>query len=79
MGGAAVGVAGVLVQQDHQGQRAVRLVQPGVELARRGGHVGGAAMLAKALVEGLVLVEPLLRPGVAPERDDVLRLSLIHI
>ncbi len=69
--GPAKDVARKLIQQDHQGQGALRRMHPAVELAPGGGEVRRFKTLAEIGVEGGVLGEPLVGPGLFPEGDDV--------
>jgi hypothetical protein len=69
---AAPGVARKLVQQHEQRQRPFGIGGPAVERPVRGGMVGGLEARFELGVEGVVLVEPAFRAGVAPEADDIL-------
>src|SRR5690606_9739672 len=70
MGGVAKGGSRQLVQQDDEGQGAVRRIEPMVQSARGGGEVAVAAPLGEGAVEGRVLGEPLVGAGIGPEGDD---------
>lgn len=71
MTGAAEGVARKLVQQDQQGQRALRRLRPGIQRPSGRGMVCDLEPLAEQGVESLVPGEPLRRSGLFPEGDDV--------
>src|SRR6476661_4346313 len=67
---AAEHVTRELVKQDQQGQRALRTVLPIGKLPRRCCFVGTEKPLVDCLVESGVLIEPAVRSGLVPERDD---------
>ena len=60
-----------LVQQDQQGQRALRRLRPEIQLPPRGGMVCDLEPVPEQGVESLVPGEPLRRSGLFPEGDDV--------
>ncbi|MCY1378954.1 hypothetical protein D9M69_666290 [compost metagenome] len=64
---APIGIAGELVQQDHQRQRARRVFQPAVQLASGGGEVRALEAFAEHGIECGVLGEPLLRTRIEPK------------
>lgn len=68
---AAEAVSGKLVQQDQQRQRPLRRLGPLIQFAPRGGDMGVMEAPPELGVEGVVLGEPLFRPGLFPEGDDV--------
>ena len=68
---AAPQVAGELVEEQQQGQTALRGRHPGVILAPGRGEMYRLESQANGLVEPVVLAEPLARPGLPPESDDV--------
>jgi hypothetical protein len=68
---AAEHVAGKLVEQEHEGERAVGRQLPFVEVAAGCGLVGEEEALAAGGVERLVRLEPAVRPGIPPEGDDL--------
>src|SRR5690606_3800664 len=77
--GTAECVARELVEQDHQRECAFGLAGPVVERARCGLQMQRHETLAEARVESLVLAEPGLGAGVAPEAGDVqYRVALSH-
>ena len=65
------GVARKLVQQDQQGQRAVRRLRPEIQRPPRGGMVCDLEPFPEQGVESLVPGEPLRGSGLFPEGDDV--------
>ncbi len=71
---AAKRIARKLIEQNNERQRAVGIRSPIGEFAPRGRLVRRKEALAEALVEGVVLCEPVSRTGRAPERDDRARL-----
>jgi hypothetical protein len=60
-----------LVQQDQQGQRALRSLRPVIQLAPGRHEVRRLEPLPEQGVEGVVLCEPLRRARFFPEADDV--------
>ena len=65
------GVARKLVQQDQQGQRAVRRLRPEIQRPPRGGMVCDLEPFPEQGVEGVIPGEPLRGSGLFPEGDDV--------
>ena len=68
---AAEHVARELVEHDHQRERVFGGRLPGGKLAGRGGLIGREEFLADLGVERVVAREPFVRPGLAPEGEDV--------
>lgn len=68
---AAEGVARKLVQQDQQGQRALRRPGPVIQLPPGSGEMRRLEPFPEQGVESVVLGEPLGWSGVFPEGDDV--------
>src|SRR6185295_8867994 len=68
---AAEHVARKLIEHDDERERALRGRLPFGESAGDRGLVGAKEFLADLGVEGLVLGEPLVRPRLAPEGEDV--------
>ena len=71
MARAAEGVARKLVQQDQQGQRALRRLRPVIQRPPGSGMVCDLESLAEQGVESLVFGEPFRGAGLFPEGDDV--------
>ncbi len=71
MARAAEGVARKLVQQDQQGQRALRRLRPGIQRPPGSSMVRRLEPLAEPGIESLVPGEPLRWSGFFPEGDDV--------
>src|SRR5450830_70386 len=70
---AAKRVARELIEQNQQGQRAMRRGQPALQLTPSRLQVGGVEGVAKRGVERSILGEPTLGAGLLPEVDDGMR------
>ena len=71
VGGAAKGIARDLIGEEDQYEGAFGCADPVVVPACRNRHVKAEKAVKAGLVEGWLLGEPLLFPGVLPERDDI--------
>ncbi|MOA19817.1 hypothetical protein D3C78_1402220 [compost metagenome] len=71
VGGATKTIARKLIQQKHQRKAAFRTLQPVIQFAPCCREMGIAETVVEMTVEGGILVEPLVRPGLLPEIDDI--------
>src|SRR5262249_46605213 len=70
-------VARELIEHDGEGQRALRRLFPLCQRARGCSLVDRRELVRDLGVKRRILLEPLVRPGRAPEREDVLRPNLL--
>src|SRR5580692_6521697 len=71
VGAVAEHIAWKLIEQDQQRQGALRVVLPGGEFASRCRLVCREKARDDLTIKGLIFLEPFVRPGVAPERDNL--------
>ena len=71
VGGATEAIAGKLIEQKHECEAAVRIVQPVIMLAPRGSEMGFPEKIVKNGVESRVFFKPFVRSGLPPETHDL--------